>query len=233
MQTVVLVGAVFVNLCVWMIGQFVHIEFEFLSVSYVITEFFMLCLYIIIQEQDIILRHNYKVNDVINGNTIEERVYANNVSIPLKECHNEVKNDIKECADDSIYTDTEVENIELRHNESKKKELVSNELIDRELENNQQIKNSELVDNGQKELFISGVKKLTPKESVIYNYYIQGKKTKEIMKELEITENTLKYHNKNIYGKLGVTSRKQLRVCARLYNGILFFLSSKKEKEKI
>ena len=77
--------------------------------------------------------------------------------------------------------------------------------------------NSELVDNEQKELFISGVKKLTPKESIIYNCYLQGKKTKEIMKELEITENTLKYHNKNIYGKLGVTSRKQLRVCAEQY----------------
>jgi DNA-binding CsgD family transcriptional regulator len=201
-HVIILAGAVLVNIGVWMMGQLINIEFEFLSVSYVITEFFMLCLYIIIQEQDIILRHNYK------------------------------ENDIKECADDSIYTDTEVENIEieniklqntevenieLRHTESKKKELVSNELIDRELENNQQIKNSELVDNGQKELFISGVKKLTPKESVIYNYYIQGKKTKEIMKELEITENTLKYHNKNIYGKLGVTSRKQLRICAEQY----------------
>lgn len=30
------------------------------------------------------------------------------------------------------------------------------------------------------------------------------------MSELNITENTLKYHNKNIYSKLGVSSRKQL-----------------------
>ena len=27
---------------------------------------------------------------------------------------------------------------------------------------------------------------------------------------LDITENTLKYHNKNIYSKLGISSRKQL-----------------------
>ena len=34
------------------------------------------------------------------------------------------------------------------------------------------------------------------------------------MAELNITENTVKYHNKNIYSKLGVTSRKQLLLIA-------------------
>ena len=52
----------------------------------------MLCLYIIIQEQDIILGHNYKTNADINGNTIEERVYDNNASILLQECHNSIYN---------------------------------------------------------------------------------------------------------------------------------------------
>ncbi len=51
---------------------------------------------------------------------------------------------------------------------------------------------------------------LTKTERKIYDYYIDGKSTKEVMAELNITENTLKYHNKNIYGKLGVSSRKQL-----------------------
>ena len=51
---------------------------------------------------------------------------------------------------------------------------------------------------------------LTKTERVIYDYYIEGKSTKEVMSALSITENTLKYHNKNIYGKLGVNSRKQL-----------------------
>ena len=37
----------------------------------------------------------------------------------------------------------------------------------------------------------------------------------ELLNELNITENTLKYHNKNIYGKLGVSSRKQLKEIAR------------------
>ena len=34
--------------------------------------------------------------------------------------------------------------------------------------------------------------------------------TKDIMIELNIKENTLKFHNKNLYSKLGVSSRKQL-----------------------
>jgi DNA-binding CsgD family transcriptional regulator len=38
---------------------------------------------------------------------------------------------------------------------------------------------------------------------------------------LDITENTLKYHNRNIYGKLGVSSRKQMLeiVCFMKANG--------------
>ena len=57
---------------------------------------------------------------------------------------------------------------------------------------------------------ILDLSQLTKTEKVIYDFYIQGKSTREIMSELSITENTLKYHNKNIYGKLGVSSRKQL-----------------------
>ena len=38
------------------------------------------------------------------------------------------------------------------------------------------------------------------------------------MEEMSIKENTLKYHNKNIYSKLGVSSRKQLIEIATLLN---------------
>ena len=34
--------------------------------------------------------------------------------------------------------------------------------------------------------------------------------SKEIMASLNIKENTLKYHNRNLYGKLCVSSRKEL-----------------------
>ena len=44
----------------------------------------------------------------------------------------------------------------------------------------------------------------------IFNLYLEGKNAKEIIAILGVTENTLKVHNKNIYNKLGVSSRKQL-----------------------
>lgn len=60
------------------------------------------------------------------------------------------------------------------------------------------------------EYFICNLKTLTPTEYRIYELYLSGKSAKEIMEITEIKENTLKYHNKNIYSKLGISSRKQL-----------------------
>ncbi len=60
------------------------------------------------------------------------------------------------------------------------------------------------------EAFIGGINTLTPAEKSIYDAYIARVTTKEIMATLNIKESTLKYHNRNIYGKLGVSSRKEL-----------------------
>ena len=60
------------------------------------------------------------------------------------------------------------------------------------------------------EFFISNLASLTPTEYKVYELYLSGKNAKEIAQILNISENTLKYHNKNIYSKLGVSSRKQL-----------------------
>lgn len=59
------------------------------------------------------------------------------------------------------------------------------------------------------EYFICNLGTLTPQETRIYELYAQGKTTAEIAAIIGIKENTMKYHNKNIYSKLGVTSRKQ------------------------
>ena len=56
-----------------------------------------------------------------------------------------------------------------------------------------------------------GVLSLTRTERTIFQFYLEGKTTKEIMALLNIKENTLKYHNKNLYQKLGVSSRKELQ----------------------
>ena len=60
------------------------------------------------------------------------------------------------------------------------------------------------------EYFICNLKTLTPTEYRIYKLYLAGKSAKEIMEITGTKENTLKYHNKNIYSKLGISSRKQL-----------------------
>ena len=60
------------------------------------------------------------------------------------------------------------------------------------------------------EFFICNLSTLSPSEYKIYELYLSGKTAKEIISILGITENTLKYHNKNIYSKLGISSRKQL-----------------------
>ena len=57
---------------------------------------------------------------------------------------------------------------------------------------------------------------LTPKEREVFDLYLQGRKGKEIQEILNISQNTLKYHNKNIYDKLGVSSRKELLKYATL-----------------
>lgn len=62
----------------------------------------------------------------------------------------------------------------------------------------------------QYEYLSSRLYTLTPTEADIYNMYLEGSRTKDIMATLQITENTVKYHNRNIYSKLGVSSRKQL-----------------------
>ena len=76
-----------------------------------------------------------------------------------------------------------------------------------------EISNSNEVDESiaaQIENYIEGLKNLTPTEKLVYELYITGSTTKDIMSSLNIKENTVKFHNKNIYGKLGVSSRKQL-----------------------
>lgn len=84
---------------------------------------------------------------------------------------------------------------------------------------------SRLTDKRRKEvdpdayaLFLTNLVKLTPKEREIFDLYLAGKSAKEILELISINENTLKYHNKNIYSKLGVASRKELLMYATLMN---------------
>ncbi len=150
-HVIVLAGAVFVNIVVWLIEQLVSIDFEILSVSYIISEFFLLCFCFMRQE--------------------EEKTYS---------------------------------------------EIIPNVIDTKQSENKDEIL-SEIPNQNEEQilLFIQGINSLTPTETKIYNLYLEEKTTKEVLKIMSITENTLKYHNKNIYSKLGVSSRKQLKQIAK------------------
>lgn len=148
-QAVMLLGSVFVNICVWLLEQFIDIEFEFLAISYIITELFLIGVYVVLQET-------------------EKQIELARERFLLQQ------------ADESEKTDNKPQFSE------------------------QSIK-----------LFEQGILSLTPTEKLIYDLYIEGKSTKEVLEQMNIKENTLKYHNKNIYGKLGVGSRKQLKQIAK------------------
>ncbi len=162
-QTAVLIFSVFINITVWLLEQFVKIDFEILSVSYVVTEVFLLLLCFLMQESE---RQTKQVASVA------ERV----------------KEILTEKADEAVLAEQPAE-----YDENKA---------------------ASFFETDEYKTFSYGLGLLTNTERKIYDYYIEGKSTKDILTLLDITENTLKYHNKNIYGKLGVSSRKQLKEIA-------------------
>ena len=143
-HAIILLIAVFVNICVWLVEQLVNIDFEMLSISYIISELFLLGVQLIVQDE-------------ASKSAFYTSIYPTASPTPKGE-----------------ITESSAEYIE---------------------------RCKYLADN---------LHTLTQKERVIYDLYISGKTTKEIMAEANIGLNTLKYHNKNIYSKLGVTSKKQL-----------------------
>ncbi len=81
------------------------------------------------------------------------------------------------------------------------------------------------VDPDNYKQFCNGIKNLSPTESLIFNYYLEGKKVKEIMELTGTKESTIRFHNRNIYSKLGVNSLKQLLLYATI-------LKQKKDNEQ-
>lgn len=161
-QAAVLLFSVFINITVWLLEQLVKIDFEILSVSYVVTEVFLLMLCFLMQENE--------------KRTVQATV-RESAELPLQDC-------VREAV-------TAAENNELTEDNP-----------------------VPFIENEQYSVFTDGLGLLTNTERKVFDYYVEGKSTKEVLALLDITENTLKYHNKNIYGKLGVSSRKQLKEIA-------------------
>lgn len=173
--TFILTLSVAFNIVIWLLEQLVHIDFEILSVSYIITELFLLVLFYLMDE-------GYNPLPISNTQPSIIPVETNPAS-PLDPAT--VSNstfDSSSAEDASVVEGTEFADSNI---------ALSNE-------------------TAKIEFFISHLESLTPAEQKIYHLYLQKKSTREILSELCITENTLKYHNKNLYSKLGVNSRKEL-----------------------
>ncbi len=141
-HAVILSLAVFVNIGLWLLEQLVKVDFELLSVSYILSELFLISLDQLLCEQ-----------------RSHELSPTQPAVLPAEEEPIQPPNDL--LADKAAH-------------------------------------------------FAAQLATLTPTERKVYEQYLAGKSTKEIMETLAIKENTLKYHNRNIYSKLGVSSRKQM-----------------------
>lgn len=138
-HSLIMLVAVFINLCVWFIEQLVDIDFELLSVSYLISEIFLLGLSYIIHEN---------------------------------------------------------EKLEI--------------LLEKEKQISKQEKTIDETLKEEEKAFLNAKQSLTKTELKIFDLYIKGFKTKDVLEIMNIKENTLKFHNKNIYGKFFVSSKKDL-----------------------
>ena len=168
-HVLILAAAVLVNIGIWLLEQYVKLDFEFLSVSYIITELFLFGLSLLMQEE-------------------KQREPAQETEEPLAAQ--------APAAELPVQESLPVEELPLQIEETQQ------EAADAELER-------------RLHRFEASLPTLTQTERTVYDLYIAGNSTREIMSELNITENTLKYHNKNIYSKLEVSSRKQMMELAR------------------
>ena len=66
------------------------------------------------------------------------------------------------------------------------------------------------IDEDSYAIFKESLKKLTPKEREVFDLVMAGHTSKEITEIEGFSINALKYHNRNIYSKLGVPSKKEL-----------------------
>jgi len=66
------------------------------------------------------------------------------------------------------------------------------------------------IDPEDYQVFLAGIHSLTPTERKIFDYYLDGLSVKDIISVASIKESTVRYHNQNIYSKLGVNSLKQM-----------------------
>ena len=167
-HAVILAIAVFVNIGVWFVEQLCDFDFELLSISYIISELFLLGLHLMVAEQQ-------RLKNLV---TEKERALSETEQA-LTETEKALSEAVAEAASavDAKAQPADADDPALRF---------------------------------KMKQFANSIPELTQTEKAIFEAYIVRLSTKEVMASLNIKENTLKFHNKNLYQKLGVSSRKEL-----------------------
>ena len=141
----------------------------------------------------------------------------------LKESIPKSKTNIPEINDliEYLQKEEEKDNIKIKELENKHKVLLDKlkALQDNRTNLEEQLKQvqkelttlkKDTINEDDTSFFLQGITILTPREKQVFDLYVKGYSAKEIREELNLTVNGLKYHNGNIYYKLGVENRKQL-----------------------
>jgi len=73
-----------------------------------------------------------------------------------------------------------------------------------------------VYDEDKYNYFIQNIENLSPAEKAVFELYLDGLTAQQITKELHLSINTIKTHNRRIYMKLDVASRKELLIYAKV-----------------
>ena len=78
--------------------------------------------------------------------------------------------------------------------------------------------------------FVSNIQLLSAAERAVFDLYMEGYTAKEIAERLFLSINTIKTHNRRIYAKLNVSSRKELMVYVRMMEEVGQYKNVESEK---
>lgn len=92
-------------------------------------------------------------------------------------------------------------------------------LVSQLKENTSEEQNSDQVELSAYRTFINQIETLTKTERIVFDLYIAGLNSHEIANKLNLSINTIRTHNRNIYAKLYVTSYKEMMVYIQMMTG--------------
>lgn len=191
---VFLAAIVLGNVGIWFVEQLIRVDFEFLSVSYVVMELLITLVYSMEQENASKIA---TAAELCKENVVELKPVGEKdvISIPLQNKES-LKKDLK--------------NDKPNETELLKENITEKILCDSKSEKVEDYENELELKKQSWELSCPDVSKLTERELEVLMLIMENKKRKDIATELNVSENTVKKHTSHIFSKIGVTNRTEL-----------------------